>query len=99
MPLANPDFAPFLQRARDLNPDTFLYSFRQSSRAHSPSNSSSGGSINPASSLSAQAISRTTMICRIGRRDDWTVTALNYSASHNSAVNRAYVEAFKKAND
>ena len=28
-----------------------------------------------------------------------TITALNYSASHNSAMNKAYVAAFKKANN
>ena len=44
IPLANPDFAPFLQRVGDLTPDTAFISFPDyPGRRFSPSNSSSAG--------------------------------------------------------
>ena len=50
VPLANPDFAPFLQRAHDGNPDTLFVFVPASQAAVLPSSSLSAGSINPASS-------------------------------------------------
>jgi branched-chain amino acid transport system substrate-binding protein len=100
VPLANPDFAPFLQRARDLKPDT-LFVFVPN---------------NQAGSLAKQFVERgmdKTGIKLIGPGDITddddlpgmsdaiigTVTAGPYSAYHQSAMNKAYVEAFKKANN
>jgi branched-chain amino acid transport system substrate-binding protein len=100
VPLANPDFAPFLQRARDLKPDT-LFVFVPN---------------NQAGSLAKQFVERgmdKTGIKLIGPGDVTddddlpgmsdaiigTVTAGPYSAYHQSAMNKAYVEAFKKANN
>jgi branched-chain amino acid transport system substrate-binding protein len=100
VPLANPDFAPFLQRARDLNPDT-LFAFVPN---------------NQAGSFAKQFVERgmdKAGIKLIGPGDITddddlpgmsdaiigTVTAGSYSAYHESAKNRAYVEAFKKANN
>ena len=100
VPLANPDFAPFLQRARDLKPDT-LFVFVPN---------------NQAGSFAKQFVERgmdKTGIKLIGPGDITddddlpgmsdaiigTVTAGPYSAYHQSAMNKAYVEAFKKANN
>jgi branched-chain amino acid transport system substrate-binding protein len=100
VPLANPDFAPFLQRARDLKPDT-LFVFVPN---------------NQAGSFAKQFVERgmdKTGIKLIGPGDITddddlpgmsdaiigTVTAGPYSAYHQSAMNRAYVEAFKQANN
>jgi len=99
VPLANPDFAPFLQRARDLKPDT-LFVFVPN---------------NQAGSFAKQFVERgmdKAGINLIGPgdiTDDYdlpgmsdaiigTVTAGPYSAYHPSEMNRAYVDAFKNAN-
>jgi branched-chain amino acid transport system substrate-binding protein len=100
VPLANPDFAPFLQRARDLHPDT-LFVFV-------PANGQSG-------IFARQFVERgldKAGIKLIGTGDLTddedlagmgdallgTVTAGFYSALHPSAANKAYVEAFRQAN-
>jgi branched-chain amino acid transport system substrate-binding protein len=57
LPLANPDFAPFLQRAADLKPEPFSYSFRPGRAASSLGNSSSVASVRRASRSSAPATS------------------------------------------
>ena len=44
IPLANPDFAPFLQRIRDINPDTAFIYFPGPLAAFSPNSSPSAGS-------------------------------------------------------
>jgi len=99
VPLANPDFAPFLQRARDGNPDT-LFAFVPASQA---------------AVLAKQFVERgldKSGIKLIGPGDitddedlpgmsdamTGTVTAGFYSVAHPSAANKDYVAAFKKAN-
>ncbi len=99
VPLANPDFAPFLQRARDGNPDT-LFVFVPASQA---------------AILAKQFVERgldKSGIKLIGPGDIaddedlpgmsdamiGTVTAGFYSAHHPSAMNKEYVAAFQKAN-
>jgi branched-chain amino acid transport system substrate-binding protein len=99
VPLANPDFAPFLQRAHDGNPDT-LFVFVPASQA---------------AVLAKQFVERgldKSGIKLIGPGDITddedlpgmsdamigTVTAGFYSVAHPSAANKDYVAAFKKAN-
>ncbi len=99
VPLANPDFAPFLQRARDANPDT-LFIFVPASQA---------------AILAKQFVERgleKSGIKLIGPGDIaddedlpgmseamvGTVTAGFYSAYHPSQMNKDYVAAFQKAN-
>src|SRR5215475_15475929 len=99
VPLANPDFAPFLQRARDGNPDT-LFVFVPASQA---------------AVLAKQFVERgldKSGIRLIGPGDiaddedlpgmseamAGTITAGFYSAWHPSQMNRDYVAAFQKAN-
>jgi branched-chain amino acid transport system substrate-binding protein len=99
VPLANPDFAPFLQRARDGNPDT-LFIFVPASQA---------------AILAKQFVERgldKSGIKLIGPGDIaddedlpgmsdamiGMVTAGFYSAHHPSAMNKEYVAAFQKAN-
>jgi len=100
VPLANPDFAPFLQRAKDSGADT-LFVFVPASQA---------------GTFAKQFVERgldKTGIRLIGpgditddndlpKMDDamiGVVTSGFYSASHDSPLNKAYVEGIKKAND
>jgi branched-chain amino acid transport system substrate-binding protein len=100
VPLANPDFAPFLQRARDLNPDT-LFVFV-------PANGQAGIF---ARQFVERGLDKTAIkligtgdladeedLPRTGEALLGTVTAGFYSALHPSAMNKAYVEAFRIAN-
>jgi branched-chain amino acid transport system substrate-binding protein len=98
VPLANPDFAPFLQRARDLNPDTIF--------AYFPGNQ--------AGVFAKQFVERgmdKSGIRLIGTGDLTDddelpgmtdamlgiVTAHHYSALHDSALNKAFVKDFEAA--
>jgi branched-chain amino acid transport system substrate-binding protein len=98
VPLANPDFAPFLQRARDLGPDTIF--------AYFPGNQSG--------IFAKQFVERgmdKSGIRLIGPGDLTDddelpgmtdamlgiITALHYSALHDSALNKAYVKDFEAA--
>jgi branched-chain amino acid transport system substrate-binding protein len=99
VPLANPDFAPFLQRARDRSPDTLLV-FVPAPQA---------------AILSKQFVERgldKSGIRLIGPGDITddeelpgmsdamigTVTAGFYSPDHSTSINQGYLAAFRKAN-
>jgi branched-chain amino acid transport system substrate-binding protein len=99
VPLANPDFAPFLQRARDTNPDT-LFVFVPASQA---------------SVLAKQFVERgldKSGIRLIGPGDitdehdlpgmsdamAGTITSGFYSSDHPSRLNQEYISAFRQAN-
>ena len=99
VPVRNPDFAPFLQKVRDLSPDA-LFVFIPSG---------------PATALMKQFAERgldktgIKLIGDGGVTDDdllnemgdvalGTVTSFHYSAAHESPVNKKFVEAFNAAN-
>ncbi|MDE2198331.1 MAG: ABC transporter substrate-binding protein [Rhodospirillales bacterium] len=99
VPLANPDFAPFLQRAMDAKPDalfTFVPSgfgavlakqFVERGMAKSGIRLIGTGDVTDDDQLDGMGDAVLGM-----------VTAGPYSAAHPSAVNKAYVAAFEKAN-
>jgi branched-chain amino acid transport system substrate-binding protein len=99
IPLANPDFAPFLQRARDSSPDT-LFVFVPASQAavfakqfvERGLDKSGIKLIGPGDITDDEDLP--------GMSDAMigTVTSGFYSAQHPSAVNKDYVAAFRKAN-
>ena len=97
VPLQNADFAPFLQRARDANPDTF-FAFVPNHQA-----------VTLVKQFIERGLDKTGI--RFVATGDLTpdddlpnmpdamlglVTAHHYSAHHQSAANAAYVTAFKK---
>jgi branched-chain amino acid transport system substrate-binding protein len=100
VPLANPDFAPFLQRARDLHPDT-LFVFV-------PANGQSGifarqfveRGLDKAGIklIGTGDLTDDEDLAGMGDAMLGTVTAGFYSALHRSATNNAYVAAFRQAN-
>jgi branched-chain amino acid transport system substrate-binding protein len=100
IPLANPDFAPFLQRVRDSNPDTafiffpgpqtgiFAKQFAERGLANSGIKIIGSGDLTDDDGLNT-----------MGDQMLGMVTAGPYSAAHDSALNKAYVSAFEKANN
>jgi len=99
VPLANPDFAPFLQRARDLAPDT-LFVFVPAGQAGTFAKQfvERGLDKTGIKLIGPGDITDDDDLPHMGDQMIGTVTALNYSASHNSPKNKAYVAAFKAAN-
>jgi branched-chain amino acid transport system substrate-binding protein len=99
VPLASPDFAPFLQRAADAKPDaifvfvpsgqggTFMKQFTERGLDKSGIKVIGPGDVTDDDLLNG-----------MGDAVIGTVTAHLYSADHQSAANKAFVEAFKKAN-
>jgi len=98
VPLANPDFAPFLQRAHDLNPDT-LFVFVPAGQAGTFArqfaerglDKSGIKLIGPGDIVDDNDLP-TTGDALLG-----VVTAGFYSAAHPSALNKQYVTAYKNA--
>jgi branched-chain amino acid transport system substrate-binding protein len=98
VPLANPDFAPFLQRARDLQPDT-LFVFVPAGQAGTLArqfaerglNKSGIKLIGPGDIVDDDDLPGT------GDTLVGVVTAGFYSAAHPSALNKEYVAAYGKA--
>jgi branched-chain amino acid transport system substrate-binding protein len=100
VPLANPDFAPFLQRARDQNPDT-LFVFVPAGQAGNFVKQFVERGLDKSGIrlIGPGDITDDDDLPRMGDAMLGVVTAGIYSASHPSAVNKAYVAAFKKANN
>ncbi len=98
VPLANPDFSPFLQRARDLQPDT-LFVFVPAGQAGTFARQFSERGldksgiklIGPGDIVDDDDLP-TTGDALLG-----VVTAGLYSAAHPSQMNKDYVAAYKKA--
>jgi branched-chain amino acid transport system substrate-binding protein len=100
IPLANPDFAPFLQRIRDIKPDTaFIYfpgpqagifakQFAERGLANSGIKIIGPGDLTDDDGLNT-----------MGDQMLGMVTAGPYSAAHDSAVSKAYVAAFETVNN
>src|SRR5436190_13059366 len=100
VPLANPDFAPFLQRARDAQPDA-IFVFVPSGQGGAFVKQFAERGLDKAGIklIGPGDVTDDDLLNGMGDAVIGTVTAHLYSAAHSSAANKAFVEAFKKANN
>jgi branched-chain amino acid transport system substrate-binding protein len=100
VPLANPDFAPFLQRARDAAPDA-LFVFVPSGQGGTFMKQFVERGLDKAGIkvIGPGDVTDDDLLPAMGDQVIGTVTAHMYSASHPSPANKAYVAAFEKANN
>ncbi|HZQ62792.1 MAG TPA: ABC transporter substrate-binding protein [Casimicrobiaceae bacterium] len=100
VPLANPDFAPFLQRARDASPDA-IFVFVPSGQGGTFMKQYVERGLDKAGIklIGPGDVVDDDLLPGMGDAALGVVTAHMYSAAHNSPANKAYVEAFKKANN
>ena len=99
VPLANPDFAPFLQRAADAKPDA-IFIFVPSGQGGTFMKQYAERGLDKAGIklIGPGDVTDDDLLPGMGDAAIGTVTAHMYSADHNSAMNKAYVAAFEKAN-
>jgi branched-chain amino acid transport system substrate-binding protein len=100
VPLANPDFAPFLQRARDASPDA-LFVFVPSGQGGTFVKQYVERGLDKAGIrlIGPGDVTDDDLLNGMGDAVIGAVTAHLYSAAHPSAMNKAFVAAFKKANN
>ncbi len=99
IPLANPDFAPFLQRIRDINPDTaFIYFPGTQAGIFAKQFAERGLASSGIKIIGPGDLTDDDDLATMGDQMLGIITAGPYSAAHDSALNKAYVAAFEKAN-
>jgi branched-chain amino acid transport system substrate-binding protein len=100
VPLANPDFAPFLQRAADAKPDA-IFIFVPSGQGGTFMKQFTERGLDKAGIklIGPGDVTDDDLLPGMGDAAIGTVTAHFYSADHGSAKNKAYVAAFQKANN
>jgi branched-chain amino acid transport system substrate-binding protein len=100
VPLASPDFAPFLQRAADAKPDA-IFVFVPSGQGGTFMKQYAERGLDKAGIklIGPGDVTDDDLLNGMGDAVLGAVTAHLYSADHDSAKNKAYVEAFKKANN
>ena len=100
VPLANPDFAPFLQRAADAKPDA-IFIFVPSGQGGAFMKQFTDRGLDKAGikAIGPGDVTDDDQLNGMGDAVLGVVTAHFYSADHQSAMNKAYVAAFEKANN
>jgi branched-chain amino acid transport system substrate-binding protein len=97
VPLATPDFAPFLQRARDASPDAvFVFVPSGQGGTFAKQFAERGLDKSGIKLIGAGDVMDDDLLNGMGDAVLGAVTAHLYSASHPSAKNREFVAAFKK---
>src|ERR1700757_5002851 len=99
-PLANPDFAPFLQRMKDAKPDA-IFVFVPAGQGGNFMKQYAERGLDKAGIkvIGPGDVTDDDLLPAMGDAVLGAVTAHLYSADHPSAKNKAYVAAFKKANN
>ncbi len=100
VPLANPDFAPFLQRMRDEKPDAvFVFTPSGAGAIFMKQFVERGLDKSGIRLIAMGDVTDDDQLNDMGDVALGVVTAGPYSANHGSAVNKAFVKAFLAAND
>jgi branched-chain amino acid transport system substrate-binding protein len=96
IPMRNPDFAPFLQRVRDLQPDA-VFVFIPSGPAASLMKKFSERGLDKANIklIGDGGVTDDDTLGEMGDAALGTVTSFHYSAAHDSPLNKKFVEAFQ----
>jgi branched-chain amino acid transport system substrate-binding protein len=98
VPLANPDFSPFLQRARDLGPDTLFVVFPGGqARVFAKQFLERGMDKSGIRLIGADDLADDDELPGMTDAALGIVTASHYSALHDSPLNKAYVRDFEAA--
>jgi len=99
IPLANPDFAPFLQRIGDIKPDTaFIYFPGTQAPIFAKQFAERGLGKSGIKVIGPGDLTDDDDLNNMGDQMLGMITAGPYSAAHDSALNKAYVGAIQKAN-
>jgi len=99
VPLRNPDFAPFLQKVRDAKPDALFVFVPSGAGAAVMKQFVERGMDKAGIRLIATGdVTDDDQLNDMGDGALGVVTTHHYSADHNSALNKKFVEAFQKAN-
>ena len=99
VPLANPDFSPFLQRVADAKPEALLVFVPSGVGTQFMKQFVERGLDKSGIKLIATGdLTDDDILNTIGDVALGLITAHHYSASHDSPENKAFVDAFKKAN-
>jgi branched-chain amino acid transport system substrate-binding protein len=100
LPLANPDFAPFLQRIADIKPDTaFIYFPGTQAPIFAKQFAERGLAKSGIKIIGPGDLTTDDNLNDMGDQMIGIITAGPYSASHDSALNKTYVAAIQKANN
>jgi branched-chain amino acid transport system substrate-binding protein len=100
VPLQNPDFAPYLQRARDAKPDAiFLWFPGTVSGAFARQYVERGLHTSGIKLIGTGDITDDDVLNQMGDPMLGMVTTLQYSAAHVSDKNKAFVQSFKRYNN
>jgi branched-chain amino acid transport system substrate-binding protein len=99
VPMRNPDFAPFLQKVRDLKPDAMFVFVPSGAGAALMKQFAERGMDKAGIKLIGTGdITDDDILNSMGDVANGVVTSHHYSASHNSPLNKKFVAAFEKAN-
>ena len=100
VPMRNPDFAPFLQKARDEKPEAIFVFLPAGAGSQFMKQFAERGLDKAGIKLIGTGdVTEDDILNDMGDVALGVVTSHHYSADHPSAVNKKFVEAFKKAND
>ena len=99
-PLRNPDYAPFLQRAKDAKPDA-LFVFVPSGEGLAVMKQFDERGLKQAGIklIGTGDVTDDDLLVSMGAPAVGVITSFHYSAAHVSPENKAYVDAFMKANN
>ena len=98
VPMANPDFAPFLQRVRDAAPDAvFVFVPSGIGASFAKQFSERGLDKSGIRLIGTGDVTDDDILNRMGDVTLGVITSHHYSAAHPSATNRAFVDAFTKS--
>jgi branched-chain amino acid transport system substrate-binding protein len=99
IPLANPDFAPFLQRIGDIKPDTaFIYFPGTQAPIFAKQFAERGLARSGIKVIGPGDLTDDDDLNNMGDQMVGMITAGPYSAAHDSALNKSYVAGIQKAN-
>jgi len=99
-PLRNPDYAPFLQRAKDAKPDA-LFVFVPSGEGLAVMKQFEDRGLKQAGIrlIGTGDVTDDDLLVSMGAPAVGIITSFHYSAAHDSPENKTYVEGFMKANN
>ncbi|TAK47332.1 MAG: ABC transporter substrate-binding protein [Xanthobacteraceae bacterium] len=99
MPLTNPDFSPFVQRAKDSNPDGIFIFVPGGSQPPALAKALIERGIDPKTTtiMGQGEIADESSLRALGEQAEGMVTAFHYDYAHSSAKNVAFVTAYNKA--